>query len=156
MKSIRLLALALALLAPQAASAQKSAAAERAWRPFFNAFRAAVKRRDRAALKGMMARDFHYHSSGGDENGDDDTREEALEFWAEPRVGAWEALERTLAQGAVPNTAMREPGNTRPSRLAPPVANSRRAIQKVSFEWYALFEFMDGRWYCTAFAQCCD
>ena len=157
MKSIRLTALVLALLAaPAGAAAQRSAAAERAWRPFFDAFRAAVKRRDAAALKRMMAPDFYYHSSGGDDNGDDDTRDEALEFWAEPRVGAWEALERTLAKGTVPNTAMREPGNTRPSRVAPPVANSRRAIQNVSFDWYAIFEYIDGRWYCTAFSQCCD
>lgn len=156
MKSIRLLALVFALLAPPAAFAQRSAAADRAWGPFFRAFREAVRRRDADTLKGMMARDFHYHSSGGDENGDGDTREEAFEFWAEPRVRAWESLDKILAQGTVRNTAMREPGNTRPGRVAPPVANSRRAIQNASFEWYALFEYMDGRWYLTAFSPCCE
>lgn len=143
-------------LVPQAAAGQRADAASRAWRPFFNAFRAAVKRRDREAVRKMMIQDFYFHSSGGDENGDDDTRDEAFEFWEQPRVGGWEALERVLAQGTVPNTAMREPGNRRPSRVAPPIANNRRAIQATSFEWYAVFEFRDGRWYCTVFNQCCE
>lgn len=157
MKLFRLLGLSVALLLPQtAAAAPRPGVAQRAWRPFFAGFRAAVKRRDREALRAMMARDFYYHSSGGDENGDEDTRDEAFEFWAEPRLGAWEALEKVLAQGAVVNTAMRPPGSRRPSRVAPPAANDRRAIESNSFEWYAVFEFRGGRWYCTAFSQCCD
>lgn len=150
------LSLALLLLLPQAAGAQRASAAERAWGPFFRAFRAAVQRRDREALRGMMARDFYFHSSGSDENGDEDTRDEALDFWSEPRVGGWEALEKVLAAGSVPNRAMREPGNRRPSRVAPPAANNRRAIESNSFEWYAVFEFRGGRWYCTTFNQCCE
>jgi hypothetical protein len=154
---VKIFSLSLVLLLPQVAAAQRAdAAAARAWRPFFDAFRAAVKRRDREAVRRMMIQDFYFHSSGGDDNGDDDTRDEAFEFWDEPRVRGWEALERVLAQGTVPNTAMREPGNRRPSRVGPPAANNRRAIQNASFEWYAVFEFRDGRWYCTVFNQCCD
>lgn len=156
MRRIQTFAVLLVLLLPNAAAAQRVSAADRAWRPFFSAFRAAVRKRDQAALRKMMARDFYYHSSGGDENGDSDTRDEAFEFWAEPRLGAWQALEKVLAQGAVRNTAMREPGNRRPSRVAPPAANSRRAIETNSLDWYAVFEFREGRWYCTAFNQCCD
>lgn len=156
MKRAQILALPLLLLLPPAAAGQRVTAAGRAWRPFITAFRAAVKRRDREALRRMMARDFYYHSSGGDENGDEDTRDEAFDFWDERRVGGWEALEKVLAQGAVPNTAMREPGNRKPSRVAPPIANSRRAIESNSFEWYAVFEFREGRWYCTVFNQCCE
>ena len=156
MKRFLILALPLVLLVPHAASAQRASAADRAWRPFISAFRAAVRKRDQAALRGMMARDFYYHGSGGDENGDEDTRDEAFEFWAEPRLGAWEAFEKVLAQGTVRNTAMREPGNRRPSRVAPPAANSRRAIETNSLDWYAVFEFRDGRWYCTTFNQCCE
>jgi hypothetical protein len=156
MKRILLVALSLGLLLPQAAAAQRAGAAERAWGPFFRTFRAAVKRRDREALRRMMARDFYYHSSGGDENGDEDTRDEALDFWAETRVSGWEALEKVLAAGAVPNTAMRQPGSRRPSRVAPPIANDRRAIQSNSFEYYAVFEFRGGRWYCTIFTECCE
>lgn len=155
MRLIRLFAFVFVLVAPQAVAAQRAGASERAWRPFFRAFQAAARRRDREALKAMMARDFYYHSSGGDENGDEDTREEAFEFWAEPRVGAWAALEKTLAAGTAPNRYLREPGNRRPGRVAPPAANNRRAIESNSFEWYAVFEFRDGRWYCVAFAECC-
>jgi hypothetical protein len=151
-----MLTLSLFLLVPHAGAAQRAGAAERAWAPFFKAFRAAVKRRDRAALRGMMARDFYYHNSGGDENGDEDTRDEALDFWTEPRVSGWEALEKTLARGTAPNTVLREKGNRRPSRVAPPAANSRRAIESHSFEWYVVFEFREGRWYCVTFSECCD
>ena len=151
-----LLALSLLLLAPHHAAAQRVGAAERAWAPFFKAFRAAVKRRDRGALRAMMARDFYYHNSGGDENGDEDTRDEALDFWAEPRVSGWEALEKTLERGTAPNTALREPGNRRPSRVAPPAAADRRAIESHSFEYYAVFEFRQGRWYLKTFSECCD
>jgi hypothetical protein len=156
MKRVLITALLLVLLAPQAASAQRAGAADRAWRPFISAFRSAVRKRDRAALRKMMAADFYYHSSGGDENGDADTRDEAFEYWAEPRLGAWQALEKVLAAGTARNTAMREPGNRRPSRVAPPAANDRRAIETNSFDWYAVFEFRGGRWYCTVFNQCCE
>jgi hypothetical protein len=156
MKRVQISVLLLVLLLPQAVAAQRVGRAERAWRPFITAFRAAVRRRDRDALRKMMARDFYFHSSGGDENGDEDTRDEAFELWAEPRLRAWEALEKILAQGTVRNTAMRQPGNRRPSRVAPPAANSRRAIESNRLDWYAVFEFRDGRWYCTVFNQCCD
>jgi hypothetical protein len=108
---------------------------------------AAVKNRNREALSKMMAREFYYLSSGGDENGNQDTRDEAFEYWETSGIGA---------PGTVPNTAMRETGNRRPSRIAPPLANSQQAIQSRSFDWYAIFEFRAGRWYCTAFTECCD
>ena len=136
--------------------AQTTRAAERAWKPFFAAFRAAVKKHDRDALSKMMAREFYYLSSGGDENGNHDTRDEAFEYWDTSGVGAWEALDQVLAQGTVANTAMREPDTRGPSRIAPPLANSRRAIKARSFKWYAIFEFKDGHWYCTGFTECCD
>lgn len=157
MKRTLLVALALLFLLPQAAAAQRSAAAaQRAWAPFFRSFRAAVKRRDREALRRMMAGDFYFHTSGGDDNGDGDSRDEALEYWAEPRVSGWEALEKTLAAGTVPNTAMRTPNNRRPSRVAPPAAANRRAIRSNAFEHFAVFEFREGRWVCIAFTECCD
>jgi hypothetical protein len=156
MRRVQTFALLLVLLMPGAVLAQRTSAADRAWRPFISAFRAAVKRRDQAALRKMMAADFFYHGSGGDENGDEDTRDEAFEFWAEPRLQAWESLEKILSQGTVRNTALREAGNRRPSRVAPPAANNRRALESHRVDWYAVFEFRDGRWYCTVFNQCCD
>ncbi len=103
-----------------------------------------------------MARDFYYLSSGGDENGNQDTRDEAFEYWQVTGAGSWEELERIIAQGTAPNTALREPGNTLPSRVAPPLANNRRAIADRSFAWYAVFEYRGGRWYWVAFTECCE
>jgi len=157
MKFSRVAMLVVALLIPQFCFAQSSLArANRAWKPFFATLRDAVKRRDKEALAKHMARDFYYLSSGGDENHNEDTRDEAFEYWEGSGVGAWEALEKTLRQGTVVNTAWREPGNQRPSRVAPPIANNRRAINNQRFDWYAVFEFRDGQWYMTAFNECCE
>ena len=144
------------LLAQHASAAPKNSAADRTWKPFIDSFRSAVKRRDREALRRMMSRDFYFLSSGGDDNGDRDTRDETFEYWDGARVGAWESLEKVLAQGTVPNKTLREPGNRRPGRVAPPAADSRSARERGEVEWYAVFEFRRGRWYATAFAQCCD
>src|SRR5688572_19523938 len=115
MKYSKLIILVLALLAPQVSMAQTTSRAERAWRPFFASVRAAVKERNKDALMKTMSRDFYYLSSGGDENNNEDSRDEAFEYW-ETSVGGWDALEKVLAQGAVPNVAMREPGNRLPGR----------------------------------------
>lgn len=156
MKLSKVLILILALFVPQLSMAQTTRAAERVWKPFFAAFRAAVKKRDRDALTKMMARDFYYLSSGGDENGNNDTRDETFEYWEASGNGAWEALDKALDQGSVVNTAMREFRSTLPSRIAPPLANNPKAIKARSFKWYAVFEFRRGRWYCTGFTECCD
>jgi hypothetical protein len=156
MKYSRLIILGLViLLAPQIVSAQTSRA-NRAWKPFFASVRAAVQKRDKNALMKMMSRDFYYLSSGGDENDNQDTRDEAFDYWASAQAGSWEALDKALAAGAVVNTAMREPDNTNPSRVAPPLANDKTAISNRSFEWYAVFEFRNNRWYFTAFTECCE
>jgi hypothetical protein len=155
MKLSKVIMLALVLLVPHIGAAQTTRA-NQAWKPFIAEFTAAVKSRDREALSKLMARDFYYLSSGGDENSNEDTRDEAFEYWETSGVGAWEARDKFLDQGTAENTAMREPCNRRPSRVAPPIANSRRAIKNRSFPWYAVFEFRNGRWYATAFTECCD
>lgn len=155
MKYSKAIVLILALLAPQVSIAQTSSRANRAWKPFFASLRAAVKARDKEALMKMMSRDFYYLSSGGDENDNQDTRDEAFEYWT-ASVGSWDSLEKVLAQGTVPNVALREPGNRLPSRVAPPLANNRRAISNRSFDWYAVFEFRSNRWYFTGFTECCE
>jgi hypothetical protein len=145
--------LSLLLLAPQAASARPSgAAAGRSWKPFFAAFRRAVRQRDRAALRGMMSDDFF--SSGGNDPGP----EAAFEFWDDSHVRGWAALEKALAGGAVPMAAWWRPGGGRDyvGRVAPPAANVRRSVKHGAVDWYAIFEFRGGRWYCTVFNQCCD
>jgi hypothetical protein len=155
MKYSKVIILVLALLAPQVSMAQTTYRAERAWKPFFTSVRLAVKQRNKDALMKTMSNDFYYLSSGGDENDNHDTRDEAFAYW-ETSAGGWDALEKVLAQGAVPNVAMREPGNRLPSRVAPPLANNRRAISDRSFEWYAVFEFRNNRWFFTGFTECCE
>ena len=157
MKLLKVAILLTTIIAPQMCLAQsQTSRANRAWRPFYAAVRDAVKRRDKEALAKHMSRDFYYLSSGGDENQDQDTRDEAFEYWEGSGIGAWEALDNTLRKGTVLNTAWREPDSNRPSRVAPPIANNRRAIKNQSFDWYAVFEFRDGQWYMTAFNECCE
>ncbi len=138
-------------------TSQRNIMAERMWKSFFPAFRAAVRTRDRKALRRMMTPDFFTSGGVGDDNRDGDDRDETFEFWDGPNVNGWQAFSRVLAKGTVANTAWRERGSKTISRVAPPIANNRRAINKASFDWFAVFEFRkDGRWYCTTFAQCCD
>jgi hypothetical protein len=158
MKFSRTIILSFMLLVPQTVSAQTNAAAEQAWKPFIAAFRIAVKKRDRAALKKMMADDFFTSGGIGDDNQDGDSRNETFKFWDESYVRGWEAFDKVLAQGAAPMAAWWDPGENRRhvSRVAPPSANVRRNIKRALIDWYAIFEFRDGRWICTVFAQCCD
>lgn len=159
MKFPRIIILSLALLVPQvAAVGQTGVAAERAWKPFIDAFVRAVRKRDREALKEMMAEDFFTSGGVGDDNGDGDSREETFAFWDESHARGWKAFDRILSRGTAPMAAWRDEGERRKyvSRVAPPAANVRRNIKRALIEWHAIFEFRDGRWVCTAFAQCCD
>lgn len=160
-----ILILATALLLPQPSHAQSrsrissrlnaraEASAERAWPSFFAAFRAAVKSRDRAALKGMMAPDLLYSLGGGG------TLDEAFEFWEADNGRGWKAFSRTLSQGAVRQARWWNNGHgpERPTRVSPAAANRRANIDRGHIGWYAVFEFHgDGRWYCKIFQECCD
>jgi hypothetical protein len=156
MKLTRVILFSLAMLTPQLAVAQSTSNAQRAWRPFFSSLRAAVKQRNREALTKMMAPDFYYMSSGGDDNNNQDTRDEAFVFWDSSSTDVWKAFDRILAKGTVIKTAMPEVGTGAPGRISPPLANNPRAIRDRTFEWFAIFEFREGRWYCVAFAECCD
>lgn len=117
----------LALLAPPASAAQNDVAAERAWQPFIVAFRVAVKKRDRAALKKIMAEDFFTSGGIGDDNQDGDSRDETFAFWDKPHTRGWGAFDMVLAQGYSPDgcvvgrwgeTRIREP--RRPARRKRP------------------------------------
>lgn len=126
-------------------------AAERAWPSFFAAFRVAVKRRDRAALRKMLVPDLlftlgHHRS---------DHLDEAFKFWDADNGRGWRAFNRILAQSTVPQARWWHNGEwpKRPSRVAPAAAN----IKGRDVDWYAIFIFgVDGRWYCDIFQQCCD
>ncbi len=174
MKRILVPFLAVAFFAPQLSYAQRrsskartaveslslmDAAAECAWKPFFSKFRIAVRKRDRETLKKMMVPGFLYSLGGGADCCDGDNRDEAFQFWDNPNVRGWEAFDRILSEGAVPQAAWWSNGEkkARPSRVAPAAANIRRNIKRDRIQWYAIFEFHeDGQWYCDIFQQCCD
>jgi hypothetical protein len=99
----------------------------------------------------MMSDNFF--SSGGNSSGP----EAAFEFWDDPHVRGWTALEKVLAKGTVPQAAWWNlRGRKYLGRVAPPAANIRRNAKRGAVDWYAIFEFRNGRWCCTVFNQCCD
>lgn len=134
----------------------QTSSAQKAWVPFFAAFRVAVKKRDRVALKEMMRRDFFYtlghHAS--------DQRDAAFNYWDGEKSRGWKAFDRVLAKGAVPTTDKEfssTPGELQgPMRVAPPAATKPSAFRRNLIDWYAVFEFTDDRWYCITFIECCD
>jgi len=152
MKLSRLLLVAFLFIAPTAYATSDRVAAERAWKPFFTAFRVAVKKRDRAALRNMMSSDFY--SSPGNDAGID----AAFRICDEKNGERWRAFNAILNQGTVPMAAWWDRGAKRKyiTRVAPPAANVRRNIDRAWIDWYALFEFRHGHWYCTIFSECCD
>jgi hypothetical protein len=131
-------------------------AAEQVWPDFFKAFRVAVSKRDRTALKEMMVPDFFFSGGGGDDNGDGDTRDEAFKFLDDPQVHGWQALAKTLTSGAVPSPPNPNDGGKKYiSRVAPASARNIKDLSTAP-PWIAFFEFRDGHWYCTSFSECCD
>jgi hypothetical protein len=131
---------------------------EKAWNSFYRKLRVAVKNRDREALKQMMTRDFYFSGGGGDDNRDGDSRDEAFEFWGHSSGRGWDAFHKALEGGAAEPAEWWDGGEKRkyPSRVAPKEANERRNIDSGKIDWYAIFEFRNGQWYCTIFNQCCD
>ena len=101
MSKQRILLLLVLLLAPSLTFAQKSrsnwAAANASWQSFYSAFRAAVNKRDSAAMLRMMPDDFF--SGGGGE-----TASEWLRFIDEnAKSGSWKDLQNSFARGTVIN-----------------------------------------------------
>jgi hypothetical protein len=66
------------------------------WSTFFQEFRAAVARRDRAALKSCMVRDFLFTL---DDYAGSDPRDAAFREWDRPDVKGWDAIEGILRKG---------------------------------------------------------
>jgi hypothetical protein len=94
------------------------AVSRKAWPAFFAEFRAAVNRRDKDALRKLMAKDF---------NGQPQTPEGGFRQWDNPKIGGWLKLRRVLTKGAVlmgkPDEG--DPEQERTTMLAPPAADGR-------------------------------
>ena len=122
---------------------------------FFNEFRSAVRARDRAKLRHMLAPDLLF-SLGHHRS---DHLDEAFKYWDAQNGRGWKAFDRILGQGTVPLAAWWNSGTKpgRPTRVAPTIANERSNIDRGRIAWYAIFEYRsDGRWYCVIFQECCD
>lgn len=99
MKKTRIISLMFLLFIPSLAFAQTSrskniAAANRSWPSFIAAFRTAVKKHDRATLRGMIATPFICQCEGGPINSPD-----KVIRWLE-REKLWGQLQREVAPGA--------------------------------------------------------
>jgi hypothetical protein len=68
------------------------------WDTFIREFRKAVARRDRTALRQMMAKSFLF---GFEDDFNGDARDAAFHKWDNPRVKGWQALDRILARGTL-------------------------------------------------------
>lgn len=149
MKFARVLVTLVVVASPIIMAANQEFAAERAWEPFFESFREAVWKRDRQALRRMMSADFF--SCGGNDPGPD----AAFSYWDREEMWAWQSFDAVLEQGAVPMSSWWFGGRPEnPGRVSPPSADIEDGLQ--DGDWYAIFEFRWGRWYCTVFVQCCD
>jgi hypothetical protein len=125
--SYLLITLAL-VLAASAVSAQNKAdsAANRAWTSFYRQFTAAVNKKDRVALKTMMAGNFADDSGGLNAT-------EWLRFIDEnERKGSWRDLQKSFARGTIVNKEW-------PSKGVP---------TRITRDKFYYFEFRkDGKWY---------
>ncbi len=97
----RILLLLFLVLIPSLTSAQRSrtswAAANASWQSFYSGFRAAVNKRDRAAMLRLMPDDF-FDGGGGE------TASEWLRFIDEnAKNGSWRDLQKSFARGTVIN-----------------------------------------------------
>lgn len=127
-KSSYLLIMLALVLAAGAVSAQNKtdSAANRAWASFYRQFTAAVNKKDRVALKKMMADNFADDSGGLNAS-------EWLRFIDEnERKGSWRDLQKSFARGTIVNKEW-------PSKGVP---------TRITRDKFYYFQFRkDGKWY---------
>jgi hypothetical protein len=120
MKKRLIVSLMLFLIVLPAALAQTSssinAQANKAWPAFWRQFTTAIRRKDRAALKRLMAPEREFFSGGGGE-----TRDEWI------TMTGWKKLQTVLVIGTKPYNEGRTPG-------------------RITKDNGLIFEFVRGRW----------
>lgn len=120
MKKLRILLLALFLLVPSAAFAQTSAAANKSWNTFWTQFSSAVNKKNKAAVKRLMASENDFFSGGGVENRDGWLQLVEKEKW-------WGNLQRAVKGGTKSSPYDGKPG-------------------KVTKDNSLVFAFIGGKW----------
>ena len=121
MKIARTLSIVLLLLAPSAAFAQTNAAANRSWPGFWRQFTAAVKNKNRAAIKRLMSSEADFISVGGIAS-----RNDFLRMFNDKSY--WRDVQDSVDKGTVSYTS--EKGRS-----------ARRTRDR-----YLTFEYIGGRW----------
>jgi hypothetical protein len=126
-RSYLLIMLAVVLAAGAVAAQNKTdSASNRAWASFWRQFTAAANKKDRVALRKMMAPNFSDDSGGLNAT-------EWLQFIDEnERKGSWRDLQRSFARGTIVNKEW-------PSKGVP---------TRITKDKFYYFEFRkDGKWY---------
>src|SRR5215217_6879577 len=96
MKSFRmpLLFLLMLMLVPPVTLSQS--AAEKSWRPFWFQFSAAVRAKNKAAVKRLMSSERDFFSGGGGE-----TRDQWLKMLDDNKL--WGLVQKSVAKGVMPH-----------------------------------------------------
>jgi hypothetical protein len=122
MKKIVLIFFAIAVFAPVSISAQ-STAANKAWAPFFTKFKAALKSRNKARVKALMASHRNFFYGGGYEASRDEYLQRTMPF-----------LLREANRGVQNYNQTGKPGR----------------ITRPGVHGSLVFEYIGGRWLFTA------
>lgn len=120
MKKLRILFLALFLLIPTAAFAQSSAAANKSWNSFWTQFTQAVNKKNKPAVKKLMASEQNFFSGGGGES-----RDEWLQMVDEQKW--WELLQKSVRLGVKAEKYDGKPG-------------------KITKDRHLIFAYIGGKW----------
>lgn len=126
---------------PRAELVGATSAADDTWISFWEAFRTAVRKRDRVALRSMMTEDFQFYADGA-------SPDQAIKFfdtWDHGRD--WIVLDKLVSKGTEPYRSP-DPHDKGPSRIAP-AGHSRNKAGRV-----VIFNFGNkGRWRWTFYGQ---
>lgn len=119
MKKLQILFLLLLLLLPVSTFAQRSTA-NKSWNAFWSKFSTAVNKRNKVALKSLMASEKDFFSGGGGE-----TRDEWIQMVEEQRW--WGLLQKSVRLGVKADTYDGKPG-------------------RVTKDNHLVFAFIGGKW----------
>lgn len=120
MKSFRIpmLLLLVLLLVPPVAFSQRPA--EKSWRPFWTQFSAAVKAKNKVAVKRLMSSERDFFSGGGGE-----TRDQWLQMLDDNKL--WGLVQKGVAKGVIPY-------------------NESGRIGRITKDRQLIFQYIGGKW----------
>jgi hypothetical protein len=134
MKRLNILSVSLFLLVPSVVFAQTSrstnAAANKSWLTFWSQFSAAMNKRDKPTLTGLMSSDFEWALDGRT------SPDEVFQIMNKYKY--WKPFQRSIAKGV--KTC---------GYAAPDCFNTTNTARRTKSPNWLLFEFRNGRWQWT-------